>query len=167
MVEGLIADDHMLPSAAIDVIWRVTNHVATLTPQWFASYVPDLLSPGHYVGLVAQATLVDRFADGLGVNRVTLAYPEPGEPTGERPEGAETSNVRKALSLVAAEREMQFELIDSHYVIDAVGVSAMFHMMNRVANATGTPLDVSTRRSKIVVNVTFGGSEFVSRADTP
>jgi hypothetical protein len=141
-VDGLIDDDHILPAAVVDVIWRVVNHVATLTPAWFASYVPDRLSPERYVemiGLVAQATLVDRFADGLGIDRVALPDPEMGEPTRERPEGAEvsehwvptapfvdkrwgaengaeTSNVRKALSLVAAEREMQFELIDAHYV---------------------------------------------------
>lgn len=141
-VEGLVPEDHALPAAAIDLIWRLTNHVATLTPSWHESYVPDRLSPERYVeivGLVAQATLVDRFADGLGVDRVTLPDPVRGEPTRERPDGARisshwvptapfvdklssaedgagTSNVRKALSLVRAEREMQFELIEAHYV---------------------------------------------------
>ena len=141
-VEDLIFDDHVLPKVAIDVVWRVTNHVATLSPDWFASYVPDQLSAGRYVelvGLVAQATLVDRFADGLGLDRVVLPLPAPGEPSRERPpdaeisthwvptapfhdrlwgagDGTDSTNVRRALSLVAAEREMQFELIDAHYV---------------------------------------------------
>lgn len=52
-------------------------------------------------------------------------------------------------------------------VVDAVGVSAMFHMMNRVANATGTPLDPPTQRSRAVATDTFGGAGFLSRTDTP
>jgi hypothetical protein len=142
MVDGLIADDHLLPSAAIDVIWRLTNHVTTLTPEWYASFVPELLSPQQYVeivGLVAQATMIDRFADGLGIDRLVLPTPEDGEPSRDQPPGAavdthwvptapiidsswnptgesDVPNVRKALSLVAGERIMQWVLIDAHYV---------------------------------------------------
>ena len=78
-VSGLIPADHILPSAAIDVIWRLTNHVTTLTQSWYESYVPERLSPARYVeivGMVAQITLTDRFADGLALDRISL--PPPG-----------------------------------------------------------------------------------------
>lgn len=131
-----------LPIAAIDVIWRLTNHVTTLTKKWYESYVPSQLSPQQYVeivGIVAQVTLTDRFADALELERVQLPEARPGEPSREQPADAEVvahwvptapivdgswnpatpsdvPNVRKALSLVAAERIMQWVLIDAHYV---------------------------------------------------
>jgi hypothetical protein len=71
--------------------------------------------------------------------------------------GEELATVRADLGAVASAEQ----------VTDAVGVSAMFHMMNRVANATGTPLDPPTRRSGTVAKDAFGGSGFLSRADTP
>lgn len=52
-------------------------------------------------------------------------------------------------------------------LVDAVGVSAMFHMMNRVANGTGTPLDPGTRRAAPGVTDSIGASGFLSKADTP
>ena len=141
-VEGLIPDDHLLPAAVIDVIWRLTNHVTTLTKNWYESYVPDQLSPQHYVelvGVIAQVTLTDRFADALRLKRLELPEPREGNPTQVVPDDAEVTthwvptapivdgswnpatpsdvpNVRKALSLVASERMMQWVLIDAHYV---------------------------------------------------
>jgi len=141
-VAGLISDDHVLPAAAIDVIWRLTNHVQTLTHDWYQNYVPDQLTPGQYVeivGVVAQVTLVDRFADALSLDRIAVPPAAVGEPSGEEPadaavrlhwvptapivdgsrnpaEPTDVSNVRKALSLVASERIMQWTLIDAHYL---------------------------------------------------
>lgn len=93
-VHGLIGDDHPLPAPAIDVIWRVTNHVTTLTREWYEELVPSALSAGQYVelvGLVAQISLVDRFADGLGLDRLELGDASDGEPTHATPAGAEVS----------------------------------------------------------------------------
>ena len=142
-VEGLVAEDHPLPPGAVDAIWRLTNHLGTVTRKWYEALVPDRLSADRYVelvGLVAQVNLVDRFADVLKLDRPALPRPAEGEPTRNRPEGAELSthwvptapvadsswlpadksvavpNVRKALSLVPAERVMQWTLIDAHYV---------------------------------------------------
>ena len=141
-IPGLISDDHILPVAAIDVIWRLTNHVSTLTKTWYESFVPDKLSAQQYVeivGIVAQSTLTDRFADALDLPRVSLAAPGQGQASQQQPDDAAVSshwvptapivdgswnpatptdvpNVRKALSLVAAERIMQWVLIDAHYV---------------------------------------------------
>ncbi|MDG2113052.1 MAG: hypothetical protein P8N02_10615 [Actinomycetota bacterium] len=52
-------------------------------------------------------------------------------------------------------------------LVDAVGVTAMFHMMNRVANATGTPLDPVMRKVAASVSESIGASGFLSTADTP
>ena len=90
-VDGLIDDDHPLPTAAIDVIWRVTNHIATLSREWYDALVPGQLSAGQYVeliGLVAQVNLVDHFADALELKRPQLAEAVAGEPSRIAPEGA-------------------------------------------------------------------------------
>jgi hypothetical protein len=142
-VDGLIPDDHPLPRGAIDAVWRLTNHLGTVTRRWYESLVPDRLSAEEYVelvGVVGQVNLVDRFADALGLARPKLPAPQEGEPTRTVPEGAglnahwvptapvvdaswlpadkgiDVPNVRKALSLVPAERIMQWTLIDAHYV---------------------------------------------------
>ncbi len=90
-VPGLISDHHPLPAFAVDVIWRVTNHVTTLTREWYGALVPAALSAGHYVellSLVAQVNMVDRFADGLGLGRIEVGPAAPGEPTRTTPDGA-------------------------------------------------------------------------------
>jgi len=51
--------------------------------------------------------------------------------------------------------------------VDAVGVSAMFHMMNRVANATGTPLDAIMQEAGPAIAPAIGASSFKSADDTP
>ncbi len=154
-VEGLIPSDHPLPAAAIDAVWRLTNHLGTVTRTWYESLVPDRLSAEQYVelvGVVAQANLVDRFADGLALERAKLPAPKDGEPSRELPEGAELNahwvptapvtdaswlptdakvdvpNVRKALSLVPAERIMQWTLIDAHYVAGGALVRDISHL---------------------------------------
>jgi hypothetical protein len=142
-VDGLIPEDHPLPDGAIDAVWRLTNHIGTVTRTWYEALVPDRLSAEEYVelvGLVGQVNLVDRFADTLGLGRPKLPAPQAGEPGRTVPEGAAVDvhwvptaplvdeswlpadktvgvpNVRKALSLVPGERVMQWTLIDSHYV---------------------------------------------------
>ena len=77
-VDGLVADDHVLPAAVVDIIWRITNHTSTLTRDWYDSFVPDQVSAEQYVevlSLVSMANMVDRFADSLSMDR--LALPEP------------------------------------------------------------------------------------------
>lgn len=156
-VDGLLPEDHALPVAAIDVIWRLTNHVATLTPEWYQSFVPGKISAGHYVelvGVVAQVNLVDRFADSLSLPRPSLVEPKDGAPSQIYPDGAEVRNhwvptapiqdgswkpavtaevpnVRKALSLVPAERIMQWVLIDGHYVPGGALADDFGHKLDR------------------------------------
>lgn len=96
-------------------------------------------SPGTDDGGVRHGALLARLCDAMAGT-----------------DSDELTNVRSGLRDVMSEAQ----------VIDAVGVSAMFHMMNRIANATGTPLDPPIRGSKMVADDSFGGSDFISRADT-
>jgi alkylhydroperoxidase family enzyme len=136
-VEGAAADDHLLPAAAVDAIWRLTNHPGTLTADWcnkvFDGFGDQsaVLTPFQYtelVGLVAQANCIDRFADALSLDRPTLPEPVEGEPSRSVPDGvamrdhwvptvaSEVREVVKALSGVPAEKAASFQLAAAHYL---------------------------------------------------
>lgn len=130
-VEGLVADDHPLPSAAVDAIWRLTNHPGTLTGDWYAGIIERGLEPGAYVelvGVVAQANDIDRFADALELDRPLLPEPQEGDPTrqfggnvAQRRHWVPTDeikgpNVLKALSSVPFENETLQILSAAQYV---------------------------------------------------
>ena len=51
-IDGMIDDQHPLPTAAVDAVWRITNHSGTLTQDWYDEIVASLASPEHYVELV-------------------------------------------------------------------------------------------------------------------
>ncbi len=99
---GSLESSEVLPTAAIDAIWRITNHPGTLTREWYEGIIAELaesqfqapnqepFEPGQealayveLVGIVAQANNLDRFADALELERVKLPAPEPGKPTRE------------------------------------------------------------------------------------
>ena len=136
-IEGSVAEGHLIPAAAVDAIWRLTNHPGTLTADWCERVLdsfgdrPALLTPFQYtelVALVAQANCIDRFADGLSLDRPTLPDPVEGEPTRSAPDGvamrdhwvptvaSEHREVVKALSGVPAEKAASFQLAASHYL---------------------------------------------------
>lgn len=130
-VDGLVGDDHPLPSAAVDAVWRLTNHPGTLTDDWYRSILGRGIEPLAYVELVsvvAQANCVDRFADALDLDRMPLPDPVEGEPTREVPEGAAVRlhwvptddiggpNVFRALSAVPAELAARTALSTPHYL---------------------------------------------------
>ena len=145
-VDGLVADDHVLPAAVVDIIWRITNHVSTLTRDWYDSFVPDQVSAEQYVevlSLVSMANMVDRFADSLSMDRLALPEPRAGEPSRYRPDGVEIArhwvptapledthwspdmpmeapNVRRTLNLVPAEAAVLWVLIDAHYIAGGI-----------------------------------------------
>ncbi|WP_419842197.1 alkylhydroperoxidase-related (seleno)protein [Candidatus Poriferisodalis sp.] len=124
----------LLPPAAVDAVWRITNHPGTLTQDWYRSIIGRGIDPLAYVelvGLVAQANCVDRFADALGLPRIALGEPVDGPPTQHTaPTPVEYQvkyhwvptaelkmpNVIKALSAVPAENEALFILSDAQYV---------------------------------------------------
>ena len=130
-IAGLISDDHPLPDAAIDAIWRITNHPGTLTAEWHASILGRGIHPEAYVemvGVVAQANAVDRFADALDLDRVELPIPSTSEPDQTGDASLEVTshwvptakikapNVLKALSAVPFENETLSILSSAQYV---------------------------------------------------
>lgn len=63
-------------------------------------------------------------------------------------------------------RATAFATMGTGAAIDAIAVSALFHLMNRVANATGTPLDPSMIAPAEKIDTKIGANSFLSRADT-
>ena len=129
-IHGLVDTDGTLPAAAVDAVWRITNHPGTLTQDWYQSIIDRGIDPLAYVelvGLVAQSNCVDRFADALELPRIELDEPADGPPGRE---GAPADvkyhwvptadipmpNVIRALSAVPAENDALFILSDAQYV---------------------------------------------------
>ena len=129
-IDGLVNGTGPLPAAAVDAIWRITNHPGTLTEDWYQSIIDRGVDPLAYVelvGLVAQSNCVDRFADALELSRIELDEPTDGPPGREGAPAAvkyhwvptadlRMPNVIKALSAVPAENEALFILSDAQYV---------------------------------------------------
>lgn len=130
-IDGLIADDHVLPVAAVDAIWRITNHPGTLTAEWYEGIVTGLPTPEHYVelvGIVAPMNAVDTFARVMDIDEIPLDDPLEGEPTRLPVEGSVVSshwvptapikgpNVLKALSAVPGDRPAFEAIAAAQYV---------------------------------------------------
>jgi alkylhydroperoxidase family enzyme len=136
-VEAAVAEKHLLPAAAVDAIWRLTNHPGTLTVDWCNKVLDGfgdhsaVATPFQYtelVGLVAQANCIDRFADVLSLDRPTLPEPVEGEPSRSVPDGvamrdhwvptiaSEDREVVKALSGVPAEKAASLQLAAAYYL---------------------------------------------------
>ena len=93
-VDGMIDDGHPLPPAAIDAIWRLTNHPGTLTDQWYRALIDRGLAAEAYVELVsvvASAACLEVFAEAIGVTPRPLPGPAEGRPDGVRPVEATVS----------------------------------------------------------------------------
>ena len=52
-------------------------------------------------------------------------------------------------------------------LVDAVAASANFHMMTRIADGTGNPLDQGTIEPTESIRETIGINDYVSRRHTP
>ena len=70
-------------------------------------------------------------------------------------------------SEMASAREALLEVAGPDVLVDAVAVSANFHMMTRVADGTGTPLDPGTDEMSLSWRATIGVDEFASRRHVP
>lgn len=130
-IDGLIAADHPLPAAAVDAVWRLSNHPGTLTQAWHAEIVAALPGPEHYVELVSIVAMlngIDQYAKVMAIDPIPLPQPVDGTPTEERVDGAAVrahwvptadiggANVLKALSAVPADRPAFQALSDAQYV---------------------------------------------------
>ena len=129
-IDGMISEDHVLPAAAVDAIWRITNHPGTLTADWYAGIVAQLPTPEHYIELVsvvAPMNAVDRFAAYLNLEPMPLPDPSGDPPSNETVSNNVTShwvptadingpNVRKALTGSAGATEVYSALSEAQYV---------------------------------------------------
>ncbi|MDE0845845.1 MAG: hypothetical protein ACJ05G_02740 [Actinomycetota bacterium] len=69
----------------------------------------------------------------------------------------------KNLNELTAVREELINAAGADVFVDAVGVSAMFHMMTRIADGTGTPLDAGTDEPSADIREAIGVNHLVSR----
>lgn len=123
------ATEH-LSAAAVEVIHRVASDPGRLTRSWADEHI-EVLGVGVYtelVGVVATATVVDRFDHAMGSAQHELGAAESGEPTRETPDGVgdvgawvpqtlgnTMANVSRTLSGVPVTNEAWRGLVDSHY----------------------------------------------------
>ena len=120
-----------LPDAAIDAVWRLTNHPGTLTEDWYRGLVERGLQPEAYVelvGVVATVRCLDVFADAIGAAPLSLPAATEGEPDGAGEPGAEVTthwvptlsqrgpNVGRALTAVPVARDAWRLLSEVQYV---------------------------------------------------
>lgn len=64
---------------------------------------------------------------------------------------------------LAAVRDEAIEVMGGTAMVDAVAVSANFHMMTRIADGTGTPLDEGSVEMSADIRDQIGVNDFVSR----
>jgi hypothetical protein len=64
---------------------------------------------------------------------------------------------------LAAVRDEVTAVMGADSLVDAVAVSANFHMMTRIADGTGTPIDEGTIEASEEIREQIGVNEFVSR----
>ena len=67
----------------------------------------------------------------------------------------------------AAGRRACTDAIGAEAMIDAAAVIANFHMMTRIADGTGTPIDEGTRTMSSELCATIGIDDLVSRRTDP
>lgn len=107
-VTGEHESSDALPAAAVDAVHRIVTDATRLSKTWVeklaASGVPDT----HYVellGIVVAVFSIDEFHRGLGLSPEPLPVPQGGEPSHDRPSGAEPGiGWVPMLSLRAAKR---------------------------------------------------------------
>lgn len=140
------ANSDLLPAAAIDAVHRIVNDASRLTARWYERTLAEGLTDGQYVelvGTVVSVLSIDSFCRAIGVPLHTLPEPEPGPPSGYRPETAahdggswvpmvpfdnagtpeadlwpanRTGNVIRALSLAPDEVRTLHDLGGAHYI---------------------------------------------------
>lgn len=129
-VDDLVPDGHELIPPVVDAVWRIANHPGSLTHQWYAEVIGRGIEPAAYVELVsiiAMTVAVDSFCRSAGIAPLGLPDPTATMARGPQQEGTiedhwvptvatDMPNVRKALSIVPAEMDMQGYLLDAQYV---------------------------------------------------
>jgi len=119
-----------LPAAAVEVVHRVASDPGRLTRSWADRQIAELGEERYteLVGVVAIASVIDRFHLAMGRRALALPAPSNGEPARTRPDGvgdvgawvsqstgSTRANVSRTLSLVPVTEVAWRDLVDSHY----------------------------------------------------
>ena len=141
-VDGSHAASTELPAAAVEVVHRVASDPGRLTRAWADEQIAALGEERYteLVGVVAIASVVDRFHLALGRRPPVLPVPNPGEPARQRPGdvgdvgawvsqtvGPKRANVSRTLSLVPVTDAAWRTLVDSHYSRGAEFMDPIWH----------------------------------------
>jgi hypothetical protein len=99
------------------------------------------------------------------------AVDESGRGDGGVPHGELLARLVEAMrakesARLAAVRSEVIDTMGAAALVDAVAVSASFHMMNRVADGTGTPLDAFIEAPTEAIRAELGLDSFVSARHT-
>ena len=134
-----------LPEPMVDVIHRVATDPGRLTRDWYQAVLDQGLGDGEYVetvGVVVTVVALDTFRLGLGLPPLAFGPAEPGEPSRYRPAAAQVqgawvptqakdqvapedayiyhnrfgANIQQALSLVPAEVDGFFDMVETQYL---------------------------------------------------
>ena len=128
--EGVIADLAAADASAPEALASEAPAPEAPMPEALMPKVPasEALAYAELVAIVSQANNLDRFADALGLERLKLPEPEPGEPSRQVPESVAVRNhwvptddtpgpgVLLSLTAVPAEVEAWLVLSDAGYV---------------------------------------------------
>ncbi len=129
-VDGLVPAGHQIASPVVDAVWRIANHPGSITRDWFDTIIGAGIEPAAYVevvAIVAMTVALDEFCRSAGCPALPLPEPSSSSARGAVGEGVvedhwvptlatDLPNVRKALSIVPAELEMQGVILDAQYV---------------------------------------------------
>jgi len=169
-----------LPEAVVDVIHRVRTDPARLSKSWFDGVMAAGVSEEAYVEVIGVVTLlagIDYTARALGAPPPALPDPLPGEPSRHHPATArpgvawvpmiDPADADGDEAVLARERTALRGLLTPEAFVDAAAVIGAFNVVDRIANATGIPLDAGLAAMSGEVREELDLARFSSSANTP
>ncbi|MDG2333007.1 MAG: hypothetical protein P8Q97_02165 [Myxococcota bacterium] len=127
-----LSEPDILPDRAVELVLKVAVDVHALNAEWVADWVEEFGDAAYaeLCAVVVCTTVIDAFAEALGVDLEPLPAALPGEPDRVRPEGVAEAgafvptakglpgpNVSKALGLVPLDNAAFFGLVGSMYAL--------------------------------------------------
>ena len=130
------ATSDVLPTAVVDALWRITQHPGTLSKEWHDQVLGsgvDAVAFVELASIAAMASLVETFTFAVGAPSPELpssSSQSDVDKTADQPVLPSSAvdshwvpttdfagpNIRKALSAIPSELQMQGALLDAHYV---------------------------------------------------
>ena len=106
-VEGEHDHAGTLSAEMVDQVHRVVTDAGRLTSAWYESLLHDGLTAEAYVealGIVVLVVSIDEFHRAMGMAPEPLPEPQPGDPSGYRPIGAEVEEGSAWVPILAQDR---------------------------------------------------------------